>query len=228
MQVGDGRILARGSGTGAQVSTATPWRMRFGHLAIEYDARVLRPRAWTADQSTWAADLLSTAPAGPVLELCCGAGHIGLLAVAGSQRSLVAVDANPAACEFARANAASAGLADRVEIREGDLRTAVGAEERFAVVIADPPYLPSDQTSRYPDDPVIAIDGGPDGMGLVWECLRVVARHLLPGGSAVLQLRSLDQLRQVADRVERDGGLAVSDYRDLGRGALARLVRTDP
>ena len=93
-------------------------RTPFGSLTIAFDDRVLRPRGWTTAQSEWAAELMLTAPGGPVLELCSGAGHIGLLAVAGSGRSLVCVDANPVACDYARANALQAGLAELVEVRE--------------------------------------------------------------------------------------------------------------
>ena len=82
-----------------------------GGLDIAYDGRVLRPRAWTAAQSEWAADLLAVAPDGPVLELCTGAGHIGLLAIHGSARRLVAVDADPIACDYAGANAAANSMA---------------------------------------------------------------------------------------------------------------------
>ena len=91
--------------------------MEFGTLAITFDDRVLRPRKWTAAQSEWAAELMATAPAGPVLELCAGVGHIGLLSVAAADRRLVCVDANPVACDHARANAAAAGMADRVVMR---------------------------------------------------------------------------------------------------------------
>ena len=200
-------------------------RLRFGPLDIEYDERVLRPRSWTARQSQWAADLLEGAPAGPVLELCAGAGHIGLLAVLASTRRLVSVDVDPVACDYARRNAAAAGLADRVEVRQGDLRDVLDPDERFAVVIADPPYLPSTQTGRYPDDPLRAIDGGADGLDLVWPCVAAIATHLLPGGSGVLQLRSADQATKVADRLAADGDLGLLEYRNQGRGVLARLGR---
>ena len=67
--------------------------LAFGCLDIAFDERVLRPRAWTMAQSTWGAELLDQMPAGPVLELCAGAGHIGLLALVASERQLVCVDA---------------------------------------------------------------------------------------------------------------------------------------
>jgi methylase of polypeptide subunit release factors len=69
----------------------------FEGLEIRTDARVLTPRAWTAAQARWAAELARTAPAGPILELCSGAGHIWLLAARLSGRALVAVDVNPVA-----------------------------------------------------------------------------------------------------------------------------------
>ncbi|WP_439938063.1 methyltransferase [Nocardia sp. N13] len=201
-------------------------RIAFGPLAIAFDDRVLRPREWTAAQSQWAADLMAAAPDGPVLELCAGAGHIGLLAVATSDRGLVCVDANPVACDFARANAVAAGMADRVEVREGRLETALAPDEQFPVVIADPPWVPRDQTSQFPEDPLTAIDGGSDGLDVARACLSVIAAHLAPGGSAVLQLGThaqADVLRSEA--CFTDGGLVMTEVRQQERGVLVRLDR---
>lgn len=167
--------------------------IRFGGLDIAYDDRVLRPRPWTAAQSRWAAELLATIPTGPVLELCAGAGHIGLLAVAESDHRLVAVDTDPVACEFARQNAAAAGVADRVEVRNARLEEALGCDERFALVVADPPWVPSARTSDYPADPLLAIDGGADGLDLARSCIAVAAAHLEPGGVMLLQLGTTAQ-----------------------------------
>ncbi len=208
-------------------TTRLPQQTRFGHLSIAYDERVLRPRRWTVRQSRWAAEMLPTAPPGPVLELCAGAGQIGLLAVASSQRRLVAVDLDPVACEFAQINARTAGMEGRVEVRQGDLREdALRPDERFALILADPPYLPSSQTDRYPEDPLLAIDGGADGLDLVWPCVDAVAHHLLPGARALLQLRSVAQVHQVRDRLDADGDLRVLEYRSHGRGALTLLGRS--
>ena len=185
-------------------------QMTFGTLDIAFDDRVLRPRTWTTTQSRWAAELLAEVPEGPVLELCSGAGQIGLLAVAGSDRRLLCVDASEVACDFARANARAAGMADRVEVRLGPLDAALAPDELFPLVIADPPWVPGAETGRFPEDPLTAIDGGPDGLDVARACLRVVAGHLLPGGAAVLQLGTREQ----ADRLGREardlGGLVLS------------------
>ena len=196
----------------------------FGSLRIAYDERLLEPRDWTTAQSYWAADLIAHAPEGPVLELCAGAGHIGLLAVATRPRDLVAVDLNPVACEYVERNAAAAGLADRVQVREGDIEGALGPDERFAVVIADPPWVRRAETARFPEDPLIAIDGGDDGLDLARSCVRAIGRHLLPGGSGVLQLGNQAQVTALADLMAASG-LCVHETRDYQRGVLVRLDR---
>jgi release factor glutamine methyltransferase len=196
----------------------------FGELEIAWDDRVLEPRPWTVDQSRWAAELAAEAPEGPMLELCSGAGQIGLLAVALTGRPLVCVDVNPVACDFARHNAAAAGLAHLVEVREGRLEEAVGTDERFAVVVADPPWVPRAETGRFPGDPLVAIDGGDDGLDVAWACVRVAGRHLLPGGFAVLQLGTLPQAARISDGL-RDLGLVGGEIRTGERGVLLRVDR---
>jgi len=200
----------------------TPQAVDFEGLRIEYDEHVLAPRPWTAAQSHWAAELIRTAPPGPVLELCSGAGHIGLLAVTLAPRSLVCVDADPAACSYLRRNADAARL--RVDVREGRMDEVLDLDEEFAVIIADPPWVPTDDTARFPEDPVSAIDGGVDGLDLVRSCLVVIDRHLAVAGSAVLQTGP-DQAERVRQMVAGYDELAVVEVRQLDRGALIRVDR---
>jgi release factor glutamine methyltransferase len=205
--------------------TTTPTRTEtigFGPLRISFDGRVLRPRPWTEIQSTWAAELLATAPPGGVLELCAGAGQIGLLAVADTGRPLVCVDVNPAACEWARHNAARAGLSHRVEVREGAMEEVLRDNERFAVVLADPPWVRREAVDRYPEDPVVAIDGGEDGMDLAWTCVDLARTHLLRGGTLLLQLGTVAQVDALRERLQ-DDDLGVTEVRWCDRGVLVRL-----
>jgi methylase of polypeptide subunit release factors len=193
----------------------------FAGLHIEYDDQVLEPRPWTAEQSRWAAELIREAPPGPVLELCSGAGHIGLLAVTLAPRSLVCVDLDPTACHYLRRNAERAGI--RVDVREGDMTDVLHADEEFAVVIADPPWVSSDDVTRYPQDPRTAIDGGADGLDLVRSCLEVIDRHLATAGSALLQVGP-DQVDAVSS-LAAGSRLRVADVRRYERGALLLLGR---
>lgn len=197
--------------------------IRFGGLDIAYDERVLEPRPWTAAQSRWAAELLADVAPGPVLELCAGAGQIGLLAVAGGKHRLIAVDADPVACEFARMNAAAAGLADRVEVRNAPLEGALGDDEQFALVVADPPWVPTPRVAEFPDDPVLAIDGGRDGLGLARKCLAVAAVHLTDDGVMLLQLGSLAQADALSG--ELPDGLVVDEVRQPDPTGVVLAVR---
>jgi release factor glutamine methyltransferase len=199
---------------------------RLGGLDIAYDDRVLRPRAWTAAQSEWAADLLAVAPDGPVLELCTGAGHIGLLAIVGNERRLVAVDADPVACGYARANAADAGLASRVEVRHAVLDEALAPGERFPLIIADPPWVPSARTSDHPEDPLLAIDGGDDGLAVARACLEVARDHLTPDGVLLLQLGNRDQATALQDALDdATAPLAIIEVRQPSPTGVVVLVR---
>lgn len=199
--------------------------MDFGGLQISFDERVLRPRTWTEHQSRWAADLLPGLPEGDVLELCSGAGQIGLLAVADSGRRLVCVDVNPVAAQLTLANAFQAGLWARVEMRLGLIGEVLFAEERFPLIIADPPWVPRGQTQRFPEDPLLAIDGGDDGLTVVRECLAAIETHLADRGVALLQLGPHDQVAAVTGLVEGTG-LIVGESREHGdRGTLLRIDR---
>ena len=197
----------------------------FGGLAIAVEPGLLRPRSWTLAQSLWAEELLAELPPGPVLELCSGAGHIGLRAVARTDRHLVCVDADPRAVACSAANAVTAGLGDRVGVRAGRIGEVLGPDERFPLVIADPPWVPRAGIDRFPEDPPLAIDGGPDGLDLVRACVAEIDGHLPEGGSALLQVGPQGQAEAVAGLAEATG-LHLSEVRRFGdRGAVVRLDR---
>lgn len=200
--------------------------LRFGPIDVHYDARVLVPRPWTLAQSTWAATLAATLPSGPILELCAGAGHIGLAAAVLADRDVVQVELDPVAVGFARENAERAGWGARTDVRVSSMVDALRAHERFRLVIADPPYLPSAALATWPEDPPLAIDGGEDGLRLVRVCLDVSARHLAPGGAVLLQVAGPAQAEQVRALAESDGRLRAGECRVVDdERAIIRLDR---
>ncbi|MGI8809130.1 MAG: 50S ribosomal protein L11 methyltransferase [Acidimicrobiales bacterium] len=200
--------------------------VRFGPIDVAFDETLLRPRPWTLAQSEWAAELTDD---GPMLEVGCGAGHIGLAAVVLSGARLVQVDRDPAACRWAGINATANGCEELVEQRCGRAEDVLGESERFGVVIADPPYVPSAEVGLYPEDPLGAIDGGPDGLDSVRDFLTGIAGHVDPDGSVVLQVRGLGQVEQLEGwlRKPRSPSFTVTETRPYGDvRALARLEVT--
>ncbi len=80
-----------------------------------------------------------------VLDLFTYQGEWALHAARGGASEVLAVDSSEAALESARRNAERNGLDDRIGYRKGDafdvLRGLAAAEERFGMVVLDPPAL---------------------------------------------------------------------------------------
>ena len=200
-------------------------QVTFRELSIRYNDQVLEPRGWTEAQSAWAAELLIDTPPGPVLELCAGVGHIGLGAIRDTSRELVMVDFNPVAQRFAHENAEANGLASQVEFRLARIEEALGADERFGLIIADPPWVPSTDTSKFPADPLTAIDGGDDGLDLARTCVDLIDQHLTDDGSALLQLGNSAQVERIAEHAAGVGSVSVGEMRSFDTGVIVHLRR---
>lgn len=192
------------------------------------DARVLVPRPETELVVEAALEKLPEGAAGAVLDLCTGSGCIGLtLAAERPAIRLCALDSSPGALEVARENARALGLAERADLLQGDLFAPV-ATRTFAMVIANPPYVPSGAIAGLKPEvrrePRLALDGGPDGLDVVRRIVADVPRFLEPGGWLVLEIgegqgRPVVELCRAAGLVD---GAFRTDLAGLDRIALAR------
>jgi len=107
------------------------------------------------------------------------------------QATGLGIDRAPEAARTARDNAGRLGLAARAHFIVGDWSTAVAGP--VDVLVSNPPYIESDlirtlapEVRRY--DPLLALDGGPDGLD-AYRALAADARRLLaPGGLAALEV----------------------------------------
>ncbi len=104
-----------------------------------------------------------------VLDVGTGSGAIACTIAAETPASVHGTDISPAAVGIANENARRLGVADRCHFCVGDLTEPVGAQ-RFDLVVANLPYVPSAEIAREPDpiayEPREALDGGPDGLAL--------------------------------------------------------------
>lgn len=170
-----------------------------------------------------------------VADVGTGSGTIAVaLAVALRTRKMldevriVATDLDPDALQLARENAVGHGVADRLEFVVADLLPADG--EPFDVLAANLPYIPSEAVDRLPIaasfEPRGALDGGPDGLGLIRALLDRLPQALRPDGTAVLEIGS-DQAGRIAEAVaERMPGWTCEVLSDLaGLPRVARIER---
>lgn len=213
------------SSSGGPEAVSVPLRsIRIGGTVVEYDDSVLEPRPWTVLQSRWAAELSDEVPDGPILELCCGAGHIGLEAARLTRRPLVQVDRSEAACRLARHNArhrSRSEVTPSVDVQHLDLDEVVGWDRRFPIVLCDPPYIPTGDCPQFDEDPIEAIDGGSDGLALLRRCLAAIDHVLAEGGVALVQVRGAAQAAGLAPYVPRTLVVTEARQHDPERAVLA-------
>jgi len=175
-------------------------KAHFFNLEFEVTRDVLIPRP---DTETLVENVLQLARNQPgmtaprVLDLCTGSGCIA--AAIGyhlKNAVVVATELSPAAVVVARRNIERLGLTGRVTVEQGDLfeplRHLVDAQP-FQLVVANPPYIPTGQLDALDRsvrdyEPLAALDGGLDGLGLHRRILAEAPARLVPGGRVYLEI----------------------------------------
>lgn len=202
------RRLAEGMPFAYAVGSAS-----FRTLDLTSDPRALIPRPETEGL----VDLvLALGLRGKAADIGTGSGCIALaLAVEGQFDRIVAVERSPEAAALARENIARINPPTPVELRVGNLLEPLGDNgERFAVIVANPPYLTEaeyDELDRSVRDfePRDALVSGADGMGATRAILAGAARLLAPQGMLALEI---DERRGAeVQRLAREYGWARVD-----------------
>lgn len=125
-----------------------------------------------------------------VLDVFAGSGALAVAAAREGAREVVAVDVSRRALLTTRVNARRNGVAGRVETRRGDLFAPV-AGERFDLILANPPYVPSASDALPASGARRAWEGGRDGRLLLDRLCAGAPAHLAPGGTLLLVHSSL-------------------------------------
>ena len=121
----------------------------------------------------------------------------GCLAIASAHQQpkghFVAIDICERALVVARGNAAAHGVADRIDFRLGDRLQPLGAEIAFDAIIANPPYIATEQMDQLEPgvkdyEPRLALDGGPGGLAMVSRLIEEAPAYLRPGGHFILEI----------------------------------------
>ncbi|MEO3806282.1 putative protein N(5)-glutamine methyltransferase [Nonomuraea sp. B1E8] len=139
---------------------------------------------------------LARAAAGPpvILDLCCGTGAMGAAVLAelagagGGGAEVHAADVDPAAVRCARRNLPGA------HVYEGDLFEPLPSSlrGRVGLLIVSPPYVPSGSIGLLPSEarlhePLMALDGGGDGLDVARRVIAEAPRWLVPGGHLLVE-----------------------------------------
>ena len=205
-------------------------RWGFRHLDLLVDSRVLIPRPETELVAEAAIELARLAePPRLLADLGTGSGAIGLsiaaeLPIEGT--TVWITDASPDALAVASANLAGLGrAAQNVLAVEGDWYDALPVDQRFDVIVSNPPYVaegsPLLDGSVHDWEPHAALFAGPDGLDHIRHLIANAPGRLVDRGWLVLEIGA-DQGDDVRALFDLAGFSAVEVRTDLaGRDRLA-------
>jgi release factor glutamine methyltransferase len=168
-----------------------------------------------------------TPPGSIVVDLACGSGALGLaIAALVPDTDLHACDIDPVAVACARRNVEPAGG----HVYAGDLYEPLPAalRGRVTAIAANLPYVPTGQLALMPaeardHEPVVALDGGPDGLDVLRRAAAGAGDWLRPGGHLLIET-SLAQAA-AATAVFAAAGLAPASTSDQDLGATIVIGR---
>ena len=165
-------------------------RRAFWTIELEVAPGVLIPRPDSKTLIEAAVDHFGEAGPGTILDLGTGPGTLLLAALDQWPLALgLGVDRSERALALAGANADRLGLSGRARFRAGDW--AEGLEERFDLVLCNPPYiehgaaLPRDVADWEPGEALFA---GPDGLDAYRRLASQIPALLSQGGVACVEV----------------------------------------
>ena len=188
----------------------------FYGLRFQVSPAVLIPRQETEELCEWGLSFVKRLPSPKVLDLCTGSGAIAVtMAHHCPQAQVTASDLSADALAVARQNADLNGVA--VRFLQGDLWEPLSGMT-FDLILSNPPYIPTeDCKTLQPEvmrEPVMALDGGQDGLDFYRRIAHKAQEHLLPGGMIAVEL-GIGEAEEVAEMFRQAGLMEVTIRKDL-------------
>lgn len=152
-----------------------------------------------------------------IADICTGSGVLAItLASELAQARVVATDISEAAARIARDNAERNQVADRVDVRVGDLLAPLAGEPPFDILVSNPPYVRSADIAGLSREvrcePRLALDGGSDGLTFYARIVAGAIAHLAPGGLLAFE-HGFDQDHAVRQLIDATGAFNPAETR---------------
>ncbi len=168
---------------------------------IKVDERALIPRPETEELVEHALKTLDGTKT--ALDLCTGSGAIAVALAKKSGAKVIASDVSLKALELAEENAAENGA--EIEFVKGDLFENLQGR-KFDVIVTNPPYIRRADIDKLQREirefePVLALDGGEDGLEFYRRIAAEAKEHVAMGGYLFAECGE-DQAEQIAAMFE--------------------------
>jgi len=149
---------------------------------------VLIPRPESELLVEMALDLIQNRPVSTIAEVGTGCGAIAIsLALKLRRAKIYATDISALALKVALFNCQRHGVADRICLLHGDMLAPI--PEPVDLVVANLPYVSeSELTNSVNFEPLLALDGGSDGLEKIYQLCQRVTDKLRPNGYLLLEV----------------------------------------
>ena len=170
------------------------------------DENVLIPRGDTEVLVEEVIKIAKKINAKKILDLCTGSGIIGIsLAKYVDNCELTATDISKEAINIAKKNAIINKVENKVTFIESDLFSNI-SNSKYDIIVSNPPYIKRDVIKmldrQVQKEPVIALDGGYDGLDFYRRILEQAYEYLKYNGYLCLEI-GYDQKNDVLDLVKQ-------------------------
>ncbi len=172
----------------------------------------------------------STQYAVRLLDLCTGSGNIAIsLTKNATNCRIVASDISGDAIETAKENARLNGLFEKITFIESDLFC--GIEGRFDLIVSNPPYVARHEFDTLQKEvlkePMIALDGGVDGLDFYRKIFSEAPGYLERGGYCVVEIGfgQLSAIKGIIENTEEFKFIdVVTDQYGVDRVVMAQWI----
>lgn len=166
-------------------------------IELEVTPEVYRP----AEDTFLIAKNLEIEKGEEVLELGVGCGLLSIIATKEGAK-VIATDISSHAKKTAEKNATLEGVNEKIEFRKGDLFKPI-KDEKFDLIIFNPPYLPVTKKESQNTEIEKAWDGGPSGRKVIDRFLNQVLDYLKPNGRFIFVQSSLSGFDETMKKLEK-------------------------
>ncbi|MBO7526733.1 MAG: peptide chain release factor N(5)-glutamine methyltransferase [Clostridia bacterium] len=162
-----------------------------------------------------------------VLDIGTGSGAIAVSIVKLTGAKVVAVDIDTKALEVASKNAKDNGV--KITFKNSDIYSAL-KKERFDIIVSNPPYIPSDDIDGLDEevkkhDPLLALDGGDDGLDFYRKIIDGAIEHLNKNGMIFFEvgINQASSVKKLLQKNFKDIRI-VKDYNKIDRVVYGTIM----
>ena len=179
----------------------------FMKMNFYVDENVLIPRQ---DTETLVEEVINIAKKNhskKILDLCTGSGAIAVsIAKYVPETEIIAIDISPKALAVAKKNATINNVEEQITFIKSDLFEQI-ENKKFDIIVSNPPYIKKCDIKKLDKEvqkePIIALDGGVDGLDFYKKIVKNSYLYLKYGGYLALEI-GFDEKEEVEKLIEKE------------------------